>query len=126
MTHTLTRGFARTGESITNTVSQTAASEVNVDESIANGATNVAVTWAVDQSELKLLYIVSDKALTLKTNSSSAPDDTITLAANQPVEWCASDSATCPLSADVTLLYVTNSSGASAALTIRALQDPTP
>ncbi len=107
---------------------QDVGNENNVDEPIPDGSTDLAVGWGnVDVSEMKGVFMVSDQDLTLKTNSSSTPDDTINLVAGKPYFWSAGLSMPNPLSTDVTGgLFVTNSSGQEANLIIRMGQDPTP
>lgn len=52
--------------------------------------------------------------------------DTLTLVANVPYQWTTDSYDTFLLDTDVTKFYVTNSSGVSANLQIKALQDATP
>ena len=128
-THTLTRAYRDTsGNSITfaeNVVNNT---ENNFEDSFADSTTNGEIDWVQVRSKLKSLCFSCDRAVTLKTNSTSAPDDTITLVAGQAIVWSlASDLlARCPISADVTKIYITNASGASCTFKIRALADTTP
>jgi hypothetical protein len=95
---------------------------INVE--IAAGATNTPITIAIDVSTLGLLAIVAASAgLTLKTNNSGTPDDTLTFAANKGVIWTSTDPSACPLTMDVTVIYVTNASGTTAATLSIALAD---
>ena len=102
----------------------------DVSESIPDGSTDMIVLWNVDISALVSLIIGSDQDLTIETNNpggaSAAPDDTLALKADQAVDWCEDDVMTCPITADVTILYVTNASGSTATLEIRAGMDATP
>jgi hypothetical protein len=127
-THTMTYGFSNGGGTTdTVTVSKSAGAENNIDENIAQSQTNKLVAFAVDVSQLKSLWIKSSAAMTIKTNSSSAPDNTLTLAADVPVKWQEGDAHACPLTVDVTALYITTGAiGADGAdLEINALVDPT-
>ncbi len=91
---------------------------------VANGGTDVAISFAVDATTLQLFYLVSSQPLTVNTNSSTVPDDTWTLAAGIPLAWTVDDpDAPNPLSADITALYVTNASGAAATIECRALHN---
>lgn len=118
--------WTRGGETITKTVSVTSDGEDNRDIDVPNPSTNLAVDFEVDVSQLKGLYIVSNKALTLKTNSSSSPQETISLAADKPLTWVSGLGNTLPFAGDVTSLFVSNASGAAAVLSIRMLFDSTP
>lgn len=77
-------------------------------------------------SALASVYILSDQDLTLKTNSTGSPDDTIILTANKPVIWYAGCGWTNPLTVDVTKFYLTNGGGTSATFRARFLYDSTP
>lgn len=79
---------------------------------------------AIDVSQLKVLHIQANAAMTIKTNSSGSPDDTLTIAANKPLLWFEGCGMTCPLDTDVTQLYVASVAGGSLQITIG--QDVTP
>jgi hypothetical protein len=74
--------------------------------------TDTAQDFTADVSTIVSMAIVSTTAMTLETNSSSAPADTLTLVANKPLIWnteiLATTGATCPLTVDVTSLFITN------------------
>ena len=99
-----------------------------VSESIPDSSTDLSVNWTADVSEIKSLLIVSDYAITVETNSGASPANTITLVAGEPVIWTAGmpGAPACPLTTDVTGLFITNASGSAALLTIKMIQDPTP
>lgn len=127
ITHTHALALTVAGVRLSDTsVDVSGGSEKRIDESVSNGATDLEIAFTCDQSELESFIMLSDKALTVKTNDSSMPDDTFTLVANQPVAWNSLNGTTCPITADVTSIFVTNASGASARLQIWSLEDPTP
>lgn len=97
-------------------------SQANVD--VASGATDLQIAFPFDKDTGLLLVIVSDRALTVKTNSSGSPANTFVLTANVPLLWYPGCGYS--LAADITALYVTNASGGAAKLKIRASQDITP
>lgn len=90
---------------------------------IANGATDTEIVLGIDISEAKLVVFKADQALTVKTNSSGAPDDTLALVANIPRAWQENDYNALFLSADVSSIFVTNSSGSDATLQVLAIVD---
>lgn len=96
-----------------------------LDPTIPASSTNFAVTLAFTLAKVKSLWFYSDKAVTLKTNSSGSPVDTIVLAAGIPLVWNANLGAN-PFSADVTSLFVTNAAVSAAEMKIRILHDDTP
>lgn len=111
-------------QTLSSTVSKTAEAQIRMDVPIGATQTDKVVEVAFPYDGLVSLLLSSDVAMTLETNSGSAPDDTINLAANQPLEWHDDMPYANPFTADVTALYVTNT--AVGTLKIRALYDPTP
>lgn len=100
--------------------------QVAINETIISGATNQLVSLALDVSQIQSLILLSSRNVTLKTNSSTTPTNTLNLVANVPYIWNSDSYDTSKLTADVTSLFVTNSSGADAVLKISAVLDPTP
>ncbi len=122
-TRTVT-GPAGAPYSLSTTVSGSA--EVNVNETIPGAATDLQLTCPIDVSSLKSLMIKCDRAIQIETNSGSAPDDVIHVAANNMISWDSLNGQDCPLTVDVTSIFVTLASGASATLVICTVQDATP
>jgi hypothetical protein len=92
--------------------------EGNLSVTVPANSTDKHYALAVDQSELQAVFLSSDKAVTIKTNSDSAPGDTIVLAAGQAIVWSAADAAAkaelvCPFSVDVTSVYITAEAAAN-------------
>jgi hypothetical protein len=82
-----------------------------------------------DVSVLSMLAMLATGAdLTVKTNSSGAPDDTISLADGVPLIYSGEPFETNPLTVDVTTgLFVSNADPTNdSVLDIRALEDSTP
>jgi len=63
--------------------------------------------------------------ITVKTNSDSAPQETLTLIAGEPVQWAAANTLACPFSGDITALYATEANGDDAEFELEAIIDPT-
>ena len=94
---------------------------------IPDSTTNQLLNVAWVRAQLAGIYIVSDQVVTIKSNSSGSPDDTLVLAANVPVHWYPARYHTKPFAtADVTKLYVTNASGQPANITGYVADDATP
>lgn len=123
--HTILRNWQRGQDNITQKEVVEADSELNLDIPASHDGTTHAVA-AIDVSQLKSLYISTDQDITIKTNSSGSPDDTISLKANIPLMWSEDCGFTCPLSTDVTGLYFVNASSTNANVQVRALIDSTP
>lgn len=94
---------------------------------ITAGATNTAVSIAFAVANLKCFFMLSDQDLTIKTNSTSSPQETISLIANRPLEWTAADGYFAnPFAGNVSVIYATNAGASDATLEIRAGVDATP
>lgn len=113
-------------------VSVSGDAELVYDDTIAAGATNKHIVMALDVSALKAFVIAVDglttgKTVTVKTNSSSTPADTITLTpAVRGVLWYTGQTGDNPLSEDVTDFYVTSDDTVNRRLQIFACADVTP
>jgi hypothetical protein len=121
--------FSGAGESLGGATSTIAGStEVKVSESIAAGASNAAVTLALDVSAMKDAWLLADGDLTVGVVSADSPNPEIELKANVPFYWIAASGDANPFGvSDVTGLLVTNTDGSVAVqLDVRALVDATP
>ncbi len=126
-THILTQSIYTGGRTVVQQNSYSGGSQVNVaDEAIADQESDKLVAFAVDVSQIKCLFMLSDEDLTVETNDGAAPDDTIALKADEPYIWHSDSLDTCLLTQDVEKLYVTNASGAVATLNIECVYDSTP
>lgn len=132
-THTLTFGWTRNGETISNNVNYAVEGEQNVDldattTPVAAGATAKEVTITIDVSKLATIIIQSDQDITIKTNSTGTPDDTLTVKANKPLVWGADSGLPNPFPSgvDVTKIYIANPAASVANVKIRTGYDTTP
>jgi len=98
------------------------------DVAVSNGSTDKVLSLGgIDVSQVVAVYMHSTAALTIETNHTAATGgNTITLAANVPLQWCTGAPFTNPLTNDVTVAYATNSSGSAAVLNVVVVQDVTP
>ncbi len=125
--HKTTISVEQGGVILSQTVESSGTSEVNIDEAVADSSTDLEITFLIDQSAMTSLYIESDQDILIETNSGSAPTDSLTLVANEPITWTTNSVHSNQITADVTAnIFITNSSGSTANLKIRALQDATP
>lgn len=123
---TFVQGVQDGASQISKESSVTGSVRQSIEESIAGLATDTQVTIAFPVTGLKGLYLVADGALTIQTNSGSAPDDTLTLAANVPLVWFDGCGTACPITVAVTKFYCTNSGASAVALRGKVLYDATP
>lgn len=125
--HAIALNWTRSGESITKSVTVTADGEHNVDVTVNAATTDKQVDIALDVSEIQSLYISSDKDITIETNAvNAAGGNTLTVGADEPMVWYAGCGLTNPLTADVTVMYITNAGASAATVKIRILEDVTP
>jgi hypothetical protein len=99
----------------------TGQTEAGYDGTIAANATDFFIDIAWPTTGAQSLSLWSDTNLTVKTNSNTAPVQTINLLANVPVEWGTGMGTTNPITAAVTSLYVTNGTANPAKFKVRAL-----
>lgn len=106
----------------------TASGQVEIDPTFATGTTDGELAFALDVEACVFFMISSDQAVTIEANDGSGAGGTLTLAANVPYVWCTGDPTNLSdvWTADITKLYVTNASGSTATVSVRALWDATP
>jgi hypothetical protein len=131
VTHNIKNILVYDGVSYTWEDNQSAGSEVNISEVVADAASDLEIALSIDVSALKAFLIVSTQDLTVETNDGTTPDHTFTLTANVPIVWTISSGLENPFDddgtlTDITSLFATNASGADATLTVKTVQDPTP
>lgn len=131
-THSIARVWSnKDGIAITSRVSADGAAEVNIDEVIP-AATTQPIQFQVEVAKIKCLFLCSKSALTVTTNSPTAPVNTFSLQPGQAFIWITGDAplhdtAGNPVTGTITSLYVANAAAESAAnLSVRLLFDPTP
>jgi hypothetical protein len=88
---------------------ETGTTRVAVDTNLPSSSTNVPVSAAFTVANMKsLILLATGGDLTLKTNSSSSPGNTISLKAGIPLTWGASSGYfPNPFTVDVTSFFVT-------------------
>lgn len=124
--HTINLGVTTPGNRVTGTITETGDGEERRDIPLTALQANKEVALVLEVAAIKSLFMLATGGCTIKTNSSSAPDDTITLAAGQPLAWSPSMSFDNPLTADVTALFITDTSDDPNRVQIEVLLDSTP
>lgn len=119
-----------TGNGATRTVRETCTGSSNprVSESIPDSSSDKHVNIAIDESEMTMLWISADGALTVEpmSGADASVGDPITLSATNGYKWTSASGVTNPFSDDVAYFHVTNASGAAVNLVIETLTDATP
>lgn len=98
-------------------------SVTRITDTIPTG-TDTLINCAIDTSTLQAIQICANKDCTLEANDGSSPTFTINIKAGIPYQWIKNSGITNPITADVTVLYVTNTEDVN--LLILTAQDATP
>jgi hypothetical protein len=125
-THNFSYVWSRNGETISNVVAVTSDGEHNFDVSLTSEQVHKQLDIALDVSELKAIVISTTVDITLKTNDSGTPIQTLTIEAGEPLIWQVESGLTNPLTTDVTAMYFTNGEATTGTVKLRFLEDATP
>ena len=109
--------------SVASSRSFTGDNQVAISQSIAAGTVDQEILLALDVSLLKMIVIQSDVNLTIKTNSSGSPANTLNIVANTPYIWGEGDYNALLLTTDVSKIFVSVPGAAAANLQLLALVD---
>lgn len=121
-THRITTTFATDeGNAIQAVGTYTGTAEVGYDGSVPATTDLVEVDIAWIRANVKALLLYSSQVLTIKTNNSGSPIDTIVLAAGQAVVWGVDHLEANPVAHDVTKIFLSNDTANAATVKIRAL-----
>lgn len=121
ITQTYTFTFQEGTTQISQSVTLTGIIENNLSVTVPGITTNQQEALAWTNAKLQGIYIYSDQTLTLKTNSNSAPQDTITITGGSPFVWTESSGVVNPFAGNVTTTYWTNGGTTTANLTVKTL-----
>lgn len=123
ITHTFILNWSSGGGNLLATLPASATGEVNLSFTVAGAVTNQAEALAFVRANVVSLYMMSDQDVTLKTNSSGSPQDTIALKANTPVVWYANGgyAISALFAGNVTASYWSNAGATIANVNVRLL-----
>ena len=126
-THKIKYSIEGSGISRTKEIENTQAGVALIDgEAVATASTDYEIGMALDVSACKSFYLESDQNVTFETNDGTTPGNTIALLANKPYVWHVNAYDSFLLTVDVTSVFITNASGATATIYCVALFDATP
>lgn len=124
--HTISQTWSRSGERISRDVEVEASGEKNLDITLTAAQANKLYEITLDVSEMKSLVVDSPSStITIKTNSSGSPVQTLTIEAGIPLVWHHESGLPNPLTTDVTALYVSTAATVAVSAKFRALEDVT-
>jgi hypothetical protein len=120
--HQITSTYATDeGNAVAAVSKYTGTTEVAYDGTVAATTDLVEVDIAWLHANVHSLLLYSSQALTIKTNNSTTPIQTLVLAAGQALVWGADHLEACPVTADVTKLFLSNDTANIATVKIRVL-----
>jgi hypothetical protein len=124
----LTLSWARSGETISQTVTLDAEGERNYNVTVNAAQTDKQVEMPIDISEVKSLYIHSTEDVTIEYNDAAGAQGSLTVTAEKPIIWYlgCGYAITAVLAVDVTNFYLTNAGADAAVVKIRILEDTVP
>ena len=127
VTHTIEKNWKGAGREIKTSKNYTSdASQTISGVSVPDSSADFFVEIAIDVSEIKSIFILSDVDMTLETNDGATPIDTINLKAGIPYIWHTDSYFTNILDTDVTGLYLTTGSVGVGTFELEVVTDPTP
>jgi hypothetical protein len=122
LSDTISISYTGNGKSVSSKLGTfTGAKDAGIAIVVPAGTTNMAVTVAFPFANIQSIVFDSTQNLTILTNSTSSPGNTISLNANFGIFWGQGFLAAKPLTADVTALYMTNPGATDAAFNFRVL-----
>lgn len=126
ITHTINLSLTGAAASLSGSLSATCDNEQHTEVALDASAADVQTLVAFTMAALKSFYYICDQNSVIKTNSSSAADNTFTIPANKPFVWNNAMLLDNPFTADVTKFYITNSAATAGTARIIIGSDGTP
>lgn len=102
---------------ISSVVNETVEGVTVLQEAVPDTSTDKQFVTGIDVSSAKIICLECDQDVTVKTNSSGSPQETISLIAGRPIIWQTGDSSAL-FAGDVTSFFVTNASGTDATFSV--------
>lgn len=100
VSNVLTFSYAGGSVTISDSVTVTGSAAIEANVALSANTTNQLLAMGYLTANIKGVYIKSDVALTIKVDSTGAPEQTISIAAGVPYTWCTGRPDTCLLATD--------------------------
>lgn len=121
-TDSISISYTGNGKAVSTPIgSYTGTKDAGVATVVSAGSTNMAIAITFPHGTIQSLVVSSDQDVTVKTNSTTTPGDTLTIKKTAGVIWGSDYANACPFTADVTELYVTNAGTVDAKFNVRVL-----
>ncbi len=114
------------GQVYSGTLTLTGNTEHNLDL-VCNAGPNVLTNALCNivKSDIQALFLFCDQSITLYTNSSGAPQDSLAINANVPYSWTVNLAPvfSCPFSNNITAVFVNNTVNVSCTFKLRSVEN---
>ena len=119
---TISVTYSGNGKSVSSKLgTYSGAKDAGIATVIPAGSVNFQVVLAFPVAGIQSMVIDASANVTIKTNSTTAPGDTISLNANYGIFWGIGGLPARPLSVDVTSFYVSNPGAVDCTFNVRVL-----
>ena len=119
---TISVTYSGNGKSVSSKLgSYSGVKDAGIATVIPAGSVNFQVVLAFPVAGIQSMVIDASANVTIKTNSTTAPGDTIALNANYGIFWGIGGLPARPLSVDVTSFYVSNPGAVDCTFNVRVL-----
>lgn len=113
-------GGSNTLSGITASSPTASTSVTSIEVVVPTSTTHQSYALALTQVEIEELFVYSDVSCFIFVNSTSSATQSFIFQPNSPMTWVRGMPSTCPLTANVTVFFITNPS-TSATLTLRGV-----
>jgi len=121
-TDTITISYSGNGKAVSGKVgSYTGTKDAGIAIVIPANTTNQAVPITFPFANIQACVLDSSQNLTVLTNSTTTPGNTINLKGTKALDWGTDYVAAKPFSADVTVMYVSNATATDSTFNVRVL-----
>lgn len=125
-THTIEVNWKGAGREILSSNNYSAdAQGPSIDVDVPDSTTDKPVSFAIDKSQIKAIFMLASVDMLVETNSSSAPTDSINLKAGKPYIWFTGSLDTNLITADVTAMFLTTGSVGAGTFQVEVVYDST-
>ena len=121
-TDTLSITYTGNGKAVSSKLgTYTGTKDAGIATVIPAGSVNLQVVLAFPVANIQSIVLDASQNVTIKTNSTTAPGDTINLNANFGIFWGIGGLPAKPLTVDVTSIYVSNPGALDSTFNVRVL-----
>lgn len=124
-TATIAQSYVSGDTSISTSKAYTSGKKISIAESVGIGATDQEHALVLDVTQIKAIIIRCDQDMTLKFNVAGTPNPEIFMKKDVPYIWTSDSYDSLILTADITKVFVTETSGIAGTFELDTIIDPT-